>query len=205
MTSDAAGNGYAAWMTPFGFAGGIYDRATGLVRFGARDYEPAAGTWTARDPLRFGGGLPDLYSYVGGDPVNRRDPSGLGGDDAVRALPILGWIGLCVGGGCEAAAIGAAVVGGAVAGAWVYDHWPAVGDEPFTPGWQPPPAAPTKEEVQCEAPPVMDTRKPKNPGGSTGLCVGLCRSLAGMKHALCLAGCIGLGFANFIDGLKGHH
>ena len=32
---------------PFGFAGGIYDRDTGLVRFGARDYDPATGV----DPI----------------------------------------------------------------------------------------------------------------------------------------------------------
>mgnify|MGYP000343787890 CR=1 FL=1 len=31
---------------PFGFAGGIYDLHTGLVRFGARDYYPEAGSWT---------------------------------------------------------------------------------------------------------------------------------------------------------------
>ena len=31
---------------PFGFAGGIYDLHTGLVRFGARDYYPEAGRWT---------------------------------------------------------------------------------------------------------------------------------------------------------------
>jgi hypothetical protein len=28
---------------PFGFAGGIWERATGFVRFGARDYDPMAG------------------------------------------------------------------------------------------------------------------------------------------------------------------
>jgi uncharacterized protein RhaS with RHS repeats len=28
---------------PFGFAGGLYDRDTGLVRFGARDYDPLTG------------------------------------------------------------------------------------------------------------------------------------------------------------------
>ncbi len=28
---------------PFGFAGGLYDRDTGLVRFGARDYDPETG------------------------------------------------------------------------------------------------------------------------------------------------------------------
>ena len=31
---------------PFGFGGGLYDRGTGLVRFGARDYAPQFGRWT---------------------------------------------------------------------------------------------------------------------------------------------------------------
>jgi len=63
-------------MQPFGFAGGLYDRDTGLVRFGARDYEPGTGRWTNKDPIRFRGGL-NLYEYCGGDPVNWNDPSGL--------------------------------------------------------------------------------------------------------------------------------
>jgi RHS repeat-associated protein len=41
---------------PFGFAGGIYDGDTGLVRFGARDYDPQTGRWTAKDPVGFLGG-----------------------------------------------------------------------------------------------------------------------------------------------------
>ena len=62
---------------PFGFAGGLSDSVTGLVRFGLRDYDPAAGRWTARDPALFGGGQANLYDYVGGDPLSNRDPSGL--------------------------------------------------------------------------------------------------------------------------------
>ncbi|MCY1019272.1 HNH/endonuclease VII fold putative polymorphic toxin [Pyxidicoccus sp. MSG2] len=62
---------------PFGFVGGLYDAETGLVRFGARDYDAETGRWTAKDPLRFGGGDTNLYAYVGGDPVNFVDPSGL--------------------------------------------------------------------------------------------------------------------------------
>jgi RHS repeat-associated protein len=62
---------------PIGFAGGIADPTTGLVRFGNRDYDPATGRWTARDPVRFAGGQANLYAYVGGDPVGRRDPTGL--------------------------------------------------------------------------------------------------------------------------------
>jgi RHS repeat-associated protein len=62
---------------PFGYAGGLYDPDTGLVRFGARDYDAATGRWTTKDPIGFGGGDANLYAYVGGDPVNRVDPSGL--------------------------------------------------------------------------------------------------------------------------------
>jgi RHS repeat-associated protein len=62
---------------PIGYAGGLADPATGLVHFGARDYDPAAGRWTARDPALFGGGQGNLFVYVGNDPINDRDPSGL--------------------------------------------------------------------------------------------------------------------------------
>ncbi len=61
---------------PFGFAGGLYDSDTGLVRFGARDYDPHTGRWTSKDPIRFGGGDSNLYGYVLGDPVNFIDPTG---------------------------------------------------------------------------------------------------------------------------------
>ena len=41
---------------PIGFAGGLYDQDTGLVRFGARDYDPSISRWTAKDPIDFAGG-----------------------------------------------------------------------------------------------------------------------------------------------------
>ncbi|MFB6307314.1 MAG: RHS repeat-associated core domain-containing protein, partial [Flavobacteriales bacterium] len=62
---------------PFGFAGGIYDHQTGLVRFGARDFDPTLGRWTSKDPIGFAGGDPNLYGYVLGDPVNGLDVNGL--------------------------------------------------------------------------------------------------------------------------------
>ncbi|OPY76594.1 MAG: tRNA nuclease WapA precursor [Syntrophorhabdus sp. PtaU1.Bin050] len=62
---------------PFGFAGGLHDRDTGLVRFGARDYDPTLGRWTAKDPIDFAGGDTNLYGYVANDPVNGVDPEGL--------------------------------------------------------------------------------------------------------------------------------
>jgi RHS repeat-associated protein len=62
---------------PFGFAGGLYDDDTGLVRFGARDYDAHSGRWTAKDPILFGAGAANLYQYVNGNPVNLIDPTGL--------------------------------------------------------------------------------------------------------------------------------
>ena len=62
---------------PFGFAGGLYDRNTKLVRFGARDYDAEVGRWTAKDPILFEGGDRNLYAYVGGNPVSFTDPFGL--------------------------------------------------------------------------------------------------------------------------------
>ncbi len=56
---------------PLGYAGGIRDNATGLVRFGARDYDPKVGRWTSKDPILFAGGDTNLYGYVLGDPVKQ--------------------------------------------------------------------------------------------------------------------------------------
>ena len=61
---------------PFGFAGGIYDVDTGLVRFGARDYDTQAGRWTAMDPIVFMGGDSNIYSRSFSDPINYLDLDG---------------------------------------------------------------------------------------------------------------------------------
>ena len=62
---------------PFGFAGGLYDQDTKLIRFGARDYDAEGGRWTAKDPIRFEGDSTNLYRYVLNDPINAIDPEGL--------------------------------------------------------------------------------------------------------------------------------
>jgi len=61
---------------PFGFAAGLYDRHTGLVRFGVRDYDPAVGRWTSKDPIGFDGGDTNLYGYALNDPINLTDRDG---------------------------------------------------------------------------------------------------------------------------------
>ncbi|MBN1823854.1 MAG: hypothetical protein JW803_06015 [Endomicrobiales bacterium] len=62
---------------PFGFAGGLYDPDTKLVRFGARDYDAEIGRWTSKDPIDFAGGDTNLYGYCLNDPVNWMDKDGL--------------------------------------------------------------------------------------------------------------------------------
>jgi RHS repeat-associated protein len=61
---------------PFGFAGGLSDPASGLVRFGRRDYDPESGRWTSKDPVGVGAAGSNVYSYVGSSPIELVDPIG---------------------------------------------------------------------------------------------------------------------------------
>jgi len=70
---------------PFGFAGGLYDTQSKLVRFGFRDYDASSGRWTAKDPIGFGGGVSNLYEYAVDDPMNMIDPNGL---QWINVLPV---------------------------------------------------------------------------------------------------------------------
>ena len=79
------------WM-PFGFAGGIYDPDTGLVRFGARDYDPVVGRWTGKDPSGFEGGL-NFYAYADNDSVNYVDVEGLEAVDIEVLTKLAHWLG----------------------------------------------------------------------------------------------------------------
>ena len=116
--------GYDAWgrviedtnpgFQPFGYAGGIYDRDTGLVRFGARDYDPQVGRWSTKDPIGFGGGL-NHYVYATSDPINYRDENGLWIVNAIGGVVgvVSGAYGAYVGGGSATDIVSAAVMGGA--------------------------------------------------------------------------------------------
>jgi RHS repeat-associated protein len=61
---------------PFGYAGGIYDAVTGLVRFGARDYDAGVGRWLSKDRSGFRSAA-NFYSYAANSPVNMIDTTGL--------------------------------------------------------------------------------------------------------------------------------
>lgn len=61
---------------PLRLPGQYHDAETGLHYNRHRYYDPALGRYLGRDPMGAAGGV-NLYAYVGNDPVNRADPSGL--------------------------------------------------------------------------------------------------------------------------------
>jgi RHS repeat-associated protein len=93
---DCTVGGTALCFQPFAFAGGLWDATTGIVRFGARDYDPVARRWAQKDRSRFRGKQWNFYTYADGDPVNRTDADGL---DPASVLV------------CEEGCAGAAVLG----------------------------------------------------------------------------------------------
>jgi RHS repeat-associated protein len=77
---------------PYGFSTKRYDAGIGLLQYEYRNYLPAIGRWTTRDPLGEAGGL-NLYAFVGNNPVNWVDPWGLEyAEIMAKSVGILGGI-----------------------------------------------------------------------------------------------------------------
>lgn len=62
----------------FQYTGQAWLPQVGMHYYKARMYSPSLGRFVQTDPIGYGDGL-NWYNYVGGDPINFTDPSGLGG------------------------------------------------------------------------------------------------------------------------------
>jgi RHS repeat-associated protein len=67
------------------FQGGFTDPSTGLIRFGAREYDADQGRWKQQDPAGWPDGA-NRYEMVRGNPLTGVDPSGMFRENAENGV-----------------------------------------------------------------------------------------------------------------------
>lgn len=109
--------GLGAFTFNLRMPGQYFDAESGLFYNHFRDYDPQAGRYIESDPIGLAGGV-NTYSYVGGNPISRIDPTG-------RFFFIPGLIGAAWGAaGGSGVAWGLAGLGVLGAGVWMANSLP---------------------------------------------------------------------------------
>jgi RHS repeat-associated protein len=67
----------SAISAPWLFTGRRFDKESGLYHYRARTYSAELGRFLQMDPIKFDAGDPNIFRYVGNDPLNWTDPWGL--------------------------------------------------------------------------------------------------------------------------------